>query len=68
MLQDSQQEDCDDGNRADVADQKPEDAEDLHIGAEGATVGELVVDVSLLETPAHKEDCKETAESHQDVR
>ena len=48
MLQNTKQKDDSNGNRADVTDQKPEDAKDLHIGAEGATVGELVVDVSLL--------------------
>ena len=64
----SQQEDRDDGHWADVADKEPEDAEDLYVGAKGTAVGEFFVDISLLKTPAHKEDCKETSEGHQNVR
>ena len=58
-------EDGDDCERGYVADEEPEDTEYLHIGAEGSSVGEFVVDVCLLESPAHEEDCKETAEGHE---
>ena len=58
-------EDGDDGKRGYEADEEPEDSEDLDVGAEGAAVGEFVVDVCFLESPAHEEDCKETAEGHE---
>ena len=61
------EEDGDDGERGYVADEEPEDTEELGIGAEGATVGEFVVDVCFLESPAYEEDCKETAEGHHDI-
>ena len=56
-----------DGQRADIADQEPEDTEKLRIAAEGSAVGEFVIYVGLLETPADKEDGQKTAESHEDV-
>ena len=60
-------EDDDDSDRGYIADQKPEDAEDLGVGAESAAVGEFVIDVGLLEAPAYEEDCEKTAEGHQDI-
>ena len=36
-------EDGDDGQRADIADQEPEDTEKLRIAAEGSAVGEFVI-------------------------
>lgn len=61
-------EDGNDANRADEADEEPEHAEDAGVGAEGSAVGEFVVYVGLLETPADKEDCQEAAEGHENVR
>ena len=60
-------EDDDDGNRSDIADEEPEDAEDSGVCAESAAVGEFVIDVGLLEAPAYEEDCEKTAEGHQDI-
>ena len=60
-------EDDDDSDRGYIADQKPEDAEDSGVGAESAAVGEFIVDVGLLETPAYEEDSEKTAEGHQDI-
>ena len=54
--------------RADVTDQEPEDTEEFCVSAEGAAVGELIKDVGLLEAPADKQNSKETAQSHEDVR
>ena len=60
-------EDGEDGERADVSDEEPEDTEDPGIAAEGASVGEFVIDIRLLESPADEEDCEQAAESHKDV-
>ena len=60
-------EDDDDSDRGYIADQEPEDTEDSGVGAEGATVGEFVIDVSFLEAPADEEDRQETAKGHEDV-
>ena len=50
-----------------IADEEPQNAEQLDIAADLASVGELVVYIGLLETPAHEEDGQKTAQSHEDV-
>lgn len=67
LLQQSGNEDRYDGQRADVTDKEPEDTEKLCIAAEGSSVGEFIIDICLLESPADKEYGQETAESHQYV-
>ena len=61
-------EDGDDGERADESDEEPEDAEDLGIAAECAAIGEFIIYICLLESPADEEDGQEAAESHKDIR
>ena len=60
----SRNEDGEDGDRADESDEEPEHAEELGVAAEGATVGEFIIDIGLLESPADKEDGEEAAEGH----
>lgn len=60
-------EDDDDSDRGYIADEEPKDTEYLSILAESAAVGEFVIDVCLLESPAYEEDCEKTAEGHQDI-
>ena len=66
-LEEAGDEDRSDGERADVADEEPQDAEKLGVTAEGATICELILDIGLLEAPADKEDCQKAAERHEDV-
>ena len=61
LLQQSGNEDRYYGQRADVTDKEPEDTEKLCIAAEGASVGEFIIDIGLLEPPADEEDSKETS-------
>ena len=35
--------------------------------AEGASVGEFIIDIGLLESPAYKEDGQKASEGHQDI-
>lgn len=51
-----------------IADEEPQDAEQLGVAADVTSVCKLVVDISLLEAPAYEEDGQEAAESHEDVR
>ena len=67
LLQQSGNEDRYDGQRADVTDKEPEDTEKLCIAAEGASVGEFIINICLLKSPADEEDSKETSEGHQYV-
>lgn len=64
---DSRNEDRYDRQWTYIADEEPQDAEELGISAELTSVGELVVNIGLLETPAHEEDGQKTAQSHEDV-
>ena len=50
-----------------IADEEPQNAEQLGIAANLSSVGEFVVNIGLLETPAHEEDGQKTAQSHEDV-
>lgn len=50
-----------------IADEEPQNAEQLGIAADLSSVGEFVVNIGLLETPAHEEDGQKTAQSHEDV-
>ena len=50
-----------------IADEEPQNSEQLGIAADLASVGKLVVHVSLLETPAHEEDGQKTTEGHEDI-
>lgn len=68
ILQQSRDEDRDDCQRADITDKEPEDAEKLCVAADGSAVCEFIVYISLLESPSHEEDGKETSEGHEDVR
>lgn len=67
LLQQSGNEDRYDGQRADVTDKEPEDTEKLCIAAEGASVGEFIINICLLEPPSDEEYGQQTAESHQYV-
>ena len=50
-----------------IADEEPQNAEQLGIAADLSSVCEFVVYIGLLETPAHEEDGQKTAEGHEDV-
>lgn len=67
FLQQSRYEDRNDCQRADIADQEPEDAEKLCVAADGSAVSELIIYIRLLESPAYEEDSKETSEGHEYV-
>ena len=67
LSQKSCNEDRYDRQRTYIADKEPQNSEQLGIAAELASVGELVVNIGLLETPAHEEDGQKTAEGHEDV-
>ena len=67
ILQQSRNEDRNDGQRADVADKEPEDPEYLYVAADGFSVGELVVDIRLFQSPTYEQYGKKTSEGHEDV-
>ena len=50
-----------------IADEEPQNAEQLGIAADLSSVCEFVIYIGLLETPAHKEDGQKTAEGHKNV-
>ena len=60
-------EDSEDSYRTDISDKEPEHAENLYVAAKGSSVGEFIIDIGLLESPADKQDSKKAAESHKDV-
>ena len=67
LTDESGNKDRDDGERTDESDEEPEHSEKLSITAEGASIGEFIIDVGLLEPPADKEDGQEASERHQDI-
>ena len=66
-LQQAIDEDRDDCQRADIADEEPEDSEDSCVCREGASVGEFIVDIGLLEPPSDEEDSQKASKGHEDI-
>ena len=66
-LQQAIDENRDDCQRADIADEEPEDSEDSCVCREGASVGEFIVDIGLLEPPSDEENSQKASKGHQDI-